>query len=282
MKAKTPIIMAIIVLCLCALLLGILFAKEQGNGAPTMKTDQVSSQKLVKMIDKDTVTSLVLPIDGLEIKLVKSNDIWSIDGDRGTPISKVRIDALLEKIELILALREIGKRELADYGLDQPTRTVTLTASDGNTVISFGNMASGDVGYYFSLDGKTVYLAESSLYDAFSFEMTDIVELPKIKDYGEISSIAVNGSTVDDGELIGAIENITAESLVDYAAKDESIYGLGDRQTSISLSFLNGEEISFSLGRGERDDYIYLQVDGSDAIYLIVSDNNSILLQHMR
>lgn len=274
--------MAIIALCLCALLLGILFAKEQGDGALTTETDQVSSQKLVKMIDKDTVTSLILPIDGLEIKLVKSNDRWTIDGDKGTPISKTRIDALLEKIELILAVREIGKRDLANYGLDQPTRTVTLTGSDGNTVISFGNMASGDVGYYFTLDGKTVYLAESSLYDAFSFEIADIVELPKIKDYGEISSIAVNGSIVDDDELIDAIKNITADSLVDYAAKDESIYGLGDQQTSISLSFLNGEEISFSLGRGERDDYIYLKLDGSEAIYLIASDNNGILLQYMR
>lgn len=274
--------MAIAAVCLCVLLLGVLFAKDRSDGAVTTDIDQSSVQKLVKRIDKETVTALILPIDDLEIKLIKNTDGWSIDGDKGTPINKIMIDTLLEKIELILALRDIGERELADYGLDEPSRTVTLFAPGDKTVISFGNRAIGSNGYYFTLDGKKVYLADESLYNAFSIEMSEIVALPSIKDYGEISSIAFKGSTANDTELIKAIENIAAEGFVDYRAKDESIYGLGEKETEITLSFSSGEVLSFSLGVGESDDFIYLTLDGSDAVYLIVADKNDILLRYMR
>lgn len=274
--------MAIAAVCLCVLLLGVIFAKDMSDGAVTTDIDQNSVQKLVKRIDKETVTALILPIDDLEIKLIKNPDGWSIDTDKGTPINKMVIDTLLEKIELILALREIGERELADYGLDKPSRTVTLFASGDKTVISFGNRAIGGIGYYFTLDGKMVYLADTSIYDAFSIEMSEIVTLPSIKDYGEISSIAFNGSTANDTELIKAIENIAAEGFVDYRAKDESIYGLGEKETEITLSFSSGEALSLSLGVGESDAFIYLTLDGSDAVYLIVADKNDILLQYMQ
>lgn len=274
--------MAITAVCLCATLFVILLAQNQGDSAVTTDIDQNSVQKLVKKIDKKTVTSLILPIDELEIKLVKGSVGWSIDGDKGTPVNDTMIDALLEKIELILALREIGERELADYGLDKPSRAVTLFASGDKTVISFGSKAIGGVGYYFTLDGKSVYLADSSLYDAFSIEMSEIVALPEIKDYGEVSDITFDGKVIDDTELINAIESIAAESFVDYRAKDESIYGLDDGKTKITLLFSSGDMLSFSLGTGESDDFIYLSLDGSDAVYLIVADKNDVLLRYMR
>lgn len=274
--------MAITAVCLCVLLLGILFVKEQRDGAVTTDIDQGSIQKLLKRIDKETVTALILPIDGHEIKLVKGNDGWSIDGDKGTPINKTMIDTLLEKIELILALREIGERELTDYGLDKPSRTVTLFASGEKLVISFGNRAFGDVGYYFTLDGKTVHLVDESLYNAFSIEMSEIIALPAIKSYGEISSITINGSISNDTELIKAIEKIAAERFVDYRAKDESIYGLGGKETKFTLLFSSGVQLSFSLGSGESDEFVYLRLDESDAVYLIVADKNDTLLQYMR
>lgn len=282
MKTRVLIIMAVTAVCLCALLLGILFAKEQRDGAVTTDIDQSSVQKLVKRIDKDAIMSFIVPIDGYEVKLVKDNDGWSIDGDNGTPINKTRIDTLLEKFELILALREIGERELSDYGLDKPTRIVTLFARGDKTVILFGNRAIGGVGYYFTLDGRTVYLADESFYNAFSIEMSEIVAFPTIKDYGEISSISINGSATSDTELVKAIESIAAESCVDYRSKDESIYGLGDKKAEITLSFSSGKTLSLSLGMGESDDFIYLSLDGSDAVYLIVADQNDVLLRYLR
>ena len=58
---------------------------------------------------------------------------------------------------------------IADYGLDQPQNTITVTCGNETTTIDIGDYNEMLQEYYIKISGDDkIYLADSTLKDAFS------------------------------------------------------------------------------------------------------------------
>lgn len=287
MRYRSIVILALICIVLGLVFLGIAFAKEKKDGEITTNAQSTQSVKLVKRIDIENIKSITIPVEGQELVLVKNNDGWHIDNDPETPLELSTIESITKKLELILASREIGKHPLDNYGLDKPSFTVTIATEREKTVLKFGNRSARADGYFFTLDDSMVYLVDSDLYDDLQFELGDMISLLDIsnKDLSSVEMIMPSGTSysvsvddTDDLGIIDAIKGIKADSVIDYAAEDEGIYGL-DKAVRITLSFADTDKLVILLGRGEDILNNYAKLDGSYTVYLIESEKIGELLQ---
>lgn len=280
-------ILALICLALGLVFLGVVFAKEKKGGEVTTNAQTTQSVKLVRRIDTEKIKSITLPVGNSELVLVKKSGKWQMDNDPETPLEFSTIERITQKVELILASREIGKRPLDDYGLDKPSFSVTVVTEKEETVLKFGNRSARADGYYFTIDDSMVYLVDTDFYDDLQFEIDDIISLldTSNKELCSVELITPSGARYsvdadgkDDLDMIDALDGIKAESVIDYDAKDESIYGL-DKAIRTTLSFADGDRFVILLGRGEDMLHNYAKLDGSSAVYLIENEKIGELLQ---
>ncbi|MGN0704870.1 MAG: DUF4340 domain-containing protein [Lentihominibacter sp.] len=106
------------------------------------------------------------------IEFTKGVKIWYYSDDKTLEVDQDYIDELLQSLSDITSSKKIADPDsIADYGLDKPTYTITLTTDDEQvTVIEIGNMTA-TFGYYVTADGgDTIYTIDSSLMDSLRFE----------------------------------------------------------------------------------------------------------------
>lgn len=93
------------------------------------------------------------------------------------------------------ASRQIDAPEsLEDYGLDEPVLTIFALDEDGTEyTYAFGNLNDMTGEYYLLYNGdeSTVYLMDSQLYDAFSMDLYDMVEMEDLPEFGSVTALSV-------------------------------------------------------------------------------------------
>ena len=180
--------------------------------------------------------------------------------------------------------------ELADYGLEEPDYTVTLTEADGTvTEIKFGNTV--DDYYYVSLDDSgTVYTVPSSAADNLSQSLNDMAQFD---DYPSIGSgnlkkvVITSGetSTVYDSEneeqsedisaIAGGLGTVALSEAADYsvADADRGNYGLDNAsRTTVEVTYTEDNEdktMTLYIGGEDGDGSRYVMIDDSRIVYLI-------------
>jgi hypothetical protein len=104
----------------------------------------------------------------------------------------------------------------SDYGLDSPTRTVTVADTSGNQMtIYFGNSNDITGDYYVYTDTTdAVYTTESSNYEAFNYGLMDLVSIDSLP---SIDSSLIKNITVDktDGKWLMTYKE-SGDSDIDY------------------------------------------------------------------
>lgn len=95
----------------------------------------------------------------------------------------------------------LEKDKAADFGLDKPRATVTVTYSDNTkAVIYVGDDAPQGAGTYLKFgEGDAVYLVETTAVSAFDYGLTDMISLTindsaSNSDNSQASSITISGS----------------------------------------------------------------------------------------
>ena len=232
----------------------------------------------------------------------KTDEEWIYNSNDDFPLDQNYISDLTSQVSNINAYRELNDfDDMADYGLDDPSYSVTVTESDGTvTEICYGNTT--DSGYYYLSvnNGDKLYVADSTLIDTLivdetyllqndtfpSIDSTNIVSL-KIKENGEV---VYKCSDADDENLQSygtELSYILFDTCANYNATSDELeaYGLDESSRKvITVKYTSGdtEQVTtfYMSDIVETDDieYVYTQLKGSNMIYQHDADDFNKLL----
>lgn len=225
-KTKRLIVVAVLLVLVIVLLLVVTnLMKESETGS---KEQNAVSQTAVKDIEGITYTSE--STSGEAVTLIRENNIWYYANDKEFPLDQ---EYVTNNMVLTAAEATANKtvenpgENLADYGLDKPTVTITLKKITGDEVkMSIGSYNESVEGYYLKVEGDdNIYLVDGQM--AFSFDMS-IYDIADKEDYPYVEEgsfvhvkVEKNGQTV---EFKGEVEENAPSYITDdyYLEKEKT------------------------------------------------------------
>lgn len=235
----------------------------------------------VLAVSADSVTALSWSVDDADFAFHK-DESWLYDDDEAFPVSEDKINELLSLFEDFRAAFTIDEvDDLGQYGLDDPTATISFTADDTDYEVTLGDYSAMDSERYVSIGDGKVYLAVTDPLDSFDVELSDMIDNDEAPAVESLSAVQFSGSESysieysEEGDSLRAddtyyaeidgeslpldpsrverlMQTVSALDLTDYVsynATDEELeeYGLASPELTITM------------------DYGYTDEDGNDA-----------------
>ncbi|MDD7712701.1 MAG: DUF4340 domain-containing protein [Lachnobacterium sp.] len=174
-KIQMLVIVVILLLCIVAYFLATQYAKQQEQRD---KDSETQGQVNLTVIDPDDVDAFSYIADGTTYSYTKNKDTWTCENDTSLKMDADSIATLLGNLKKITAAEAIDDYDsIADYGLDQPQNTITVTCGNETTTIDIGDYNEMLQEYYIKISGDDkIYLADSKLKDAFSKKPDTMVQ----------------------------------------------------------------------------------------------------------
>ena len=163
-KRNILIIAAVIVLLLAAYVFAVNYTPaEDTTPSPTPAAENI----VVFETDSAQITKIAFD-SPTPFALVKNGDTWYIEGNSAEIVQSSAF-SILYNAAYISATTEIKKAEnLADFGLDKPSASVTVYHGDSITKLLLGSKTPTDNYYYFKLDSDSkVYTISAYTADLF-------------------------------------------------------------------------------------------------------------------
>ena len=108
-------------------------------------------------LDTSKATKIDISNENGTISFEKESTGWVMPSDKEFLVKQEEIQTILDAFSDLVATRCVvkDKDSIAEYGLDKPTGTVTITLSDGTTtVLSVGASIPSEGEYYGMLDNS--------------------------------------------------------------------------------------------------------------------------------
>ena len=174
-KIQMLVIVVILLLCIVAYFLATRYAKQQEQRD---KDSETQGQVNLTVIDPDDVDAFSYIADGTTYSYTKNKDTWTCENDTSLKMDADSIATLLGNLKKITAAEAIDDYDsIADYGLDQPQNTITVTCGNETTTIDIGDYNEMLQEYYIKISGDDkIYLADSTLKDVFSKKPDTMVQ----------------------------------------------------------------------------------------------------------
>lgn len=220
--------------------------------------------------EETDIKSLKFVIDKKEVTFEKDNDNWVKSDEKEFPVSQDKIEEAAAALTSIDADRVLEDAEdLAEYGLDEPQNTITVTTNDDKqTSIRVGMENESTSQYYVNKDEdkNTVYVVPETSISPFMntlYDYAQMEEFPQVE-AANISKIQVDSDTStytlekeeDDGfwylgentereqadtssvnTLTSALSSMTYDSLANYNCTNMSDYGLNEPYATITVDY---------------------------------------------
>lgn len=174
-KIQMLVIVVILLLCIVAYFLATRYAKQQEQRD---KDSETQGQVNLTVIDPNDVDAFSYIADGTTYSYTKNKDTWTCENDTSLKMDADSIATLLGNLKKITAAEAIDDYDsIADYGLDQPQNTITVTCGNETTTIDIGDYNEMLQEYYIKISGDDkIYLADSTLKDTFSKKPDTMVQ----------------------------------------------------------------------------------------------------------
>lgn len=179
MKKKKWLPMATVI-GLLILLVALYTVLKKQNERVAGQEEQIDSVQILDW-SADDVTSVRLMLDDTEESFELSDGQWKLLSDEDFAVSESAIQAMLQTVTGLSAVREIKKTgDLAEYGLDVPVQTLTIQKEQGDTcTLCWGstNDITGDDYLYVKEKPDIVYTVSSSALSSLPETLEDCKEL---------------------------------------------------------------------------------------------------------
>ena len=242
-------------------------------------------------IDPEDITAISYDAGDGERAFEKQDGTWVYTTDADFPLKQDFPETIAEDMGQLRADRElVDGDELADYGLEEPVYTVTLTQSDGTvTEIYFGNTV--DDYYYVTVnDDGVVYTVSSTAADNLTQSLDEMAQLDEYPSIGSGNlkkvSITENGETTaydsenedqseDISGIAGGLGAVTLSEAADYSVADADLAGYGLDEASritVEVTYTEDDEdktMTLYIGGDNGDSSRYVMIDDSRIVYLI-------------
>lgn len=163
-KKKKTQLMTLCIIFLMVLMAFVIMKIYQKNAPEEVQEETVTYQVL--NTDVSAVTEIGIITEEETTNLIKENDTWKCLDDESVEIDGSLVENFLENICQLTSDTQIENVEdMSQYGLDEPTISVTVQSENNMYTIKLGDYNSMMAGYYISInDENTVYITDSSIY----------------------------------------------------------------------------------------------------------------------
>lgn len=238
--------------------------EEKENAEEEEEKTQVFS------ISSEDVQSIKFVIDKKEVTFEKNNDEWVKSDERDFPVDQDKLIEAIGNLNNVEADRVLDNvTDTTEYGLDDPTNTITITDKDGKETVLHVGMENASTSQYYVENGEDeskIYVVADSVFQPFMKTLYDYAKagtFPVI-DSSTVSNVAVDENddsytlTKDDNtglwdiqdqdgsekadsakvsSLTSSIASIAYGSFVNYNCKDLSEYGLDKPYGTITINY---------------------------------------------
>ena len=230
-------------------------------------------------VETDAIEALKFTIDDKEVTFDKKDGTWIKKDETDFPVDQDTLESAASSISSVSADRVLEDVEdLSEYGLDDPSNTITVITNDDNddeseTVFRVGIENDSTSQYYLCKDGdeKTVYVVANSVISPFMDSLYDYAAMDTFPyiDSSTISKVDVEqedksyeavkdndtglweiGNDEYDPEkadsslmssLTYGVSSLQYDAFVDYNCTDKSEYGLDDPYAVITVDYQEEE-----------------------------------------
>ena len=234
--------------------------EEKENASEDEEKTQVFS------IASDDVKSIKFVIDKKEVTFEKDNDEWVKTDEKDFPVDQ---DKLTEAIGSLDNRVLDDVTDATEYGLDNPTNTITITDNDGNETALRVGMENDSTSQYYVEKGEDeskIYVVADSVFQPF---MKTLYDYAKAGTFPVVDSSTVSNVTVEENgdsytlakddktgiwniqdqdgsekadsakvsSLTSSIASIAYGSFVNYNCTDLSEYGLDKPYGTITIDY---------------------------------------------
>ena len=210
--------------------------------------------------------------ESVSLGFTASDDGWLYDGDEAFPVDGEKIDSLLDVFSQLSAAFVIEDvTDYGQYGLEDPTCTIDITAGDTDYEILLGNYSELDYQRYVSVGDGKVYLVNDDPMDYYKTTLDDLMlddEIPSFVDVTRVEFTGAqdyaierdedgdsyldddvyytDGSPLDPDKVNSYVTYISALELGDYYtynATEEDIAdcGLDDPELTVNIEYPDSE-----------------------------------------
>ena len=238
--------------------------EEKENAEEEEEKTQVFS------ISSEDVQSIKFVIDKKEVTFEKNNDEWVKSDERDFPVDQDKLIEAIGSLNNVEADRVLDNvTDTTEYGLDDPTNTITITDKDGKETVLHVGMENASTSQYYVENGEDeskIYVVADSVFQPF---MKTLYDYAKAGTFPVIDSSTVSNVTVDENDdsytltkddntglwniqdqdgsekadsakvssLTSSIASIAYGSFVNYNCKDLSKYGLDKPYGTITINY---------------------------------------------
>lgn len=226
-----------------------------------------TSGEVILEIPADSVTALSWTNETGTFSFTK-NEEWTYDDDAAFPVSADKIRELLSQFEALSAAFAIDEvTDYAQYGLDEPICTVSVTAGGESYTIKLGDFSKMDGQRYISIGDDKVYLAVHDPLEEFDAVLRDMIRNDSIPEFDTAEQITFTGeenytilreedrkSLCEDDvfftegkpldtdsvdALVSGIQSLNLSSYVSYHVSQEELaaFGLLEPDLTIRLTY---------------------------------------------
>lgn len=185
-----------------------------------------ASGETVLAIDAGNVASLAWTSGEAEYAFHK-DETWIYDADEAFPVSAEALEELLapfSSFNAAFVIRDVT--DYAQYGLEEPECTIEIGTADASYAIALGDMSAMDDQRYVSIGDGNVYLAVTDPMDAFSVELSDLIDNDEIPQMDTVTALSLTGAVE---------ESIAYVEAGGPSYSDEDVYFLQSGEESLPL-----------------------------------------------
>lgn len=237
----------------------------------------------VLAVDKAKAKEITLATAGGEtLRLVKEGQAWKVVAPFAAPADTSAVESILTSLEKLEADEVVVEQasSLSEYGLDQPSRTVSAVVEGATLSVQFGAKSPDGASVYARTPSASrVYLVPQWVeggFDKKPFDLRDRDLLHVKRD--DVRSLEVTGpessyalARTDAGEwaftkpvatragrwsvdgLLGTIENLRMESVASDGATAAKPFGLDPPARAVTLVLKDGGTRTLEIGAGAPD-----------------------------
>lgn len=185
-----------------------------------------ASGETVLAIDAGNVASLAWTSGEAEYAFHK-DETWLYDADEAFPVNAEALEELLapfSSFNAAFVIRDVT--DYAQYGLEEPECTIEIGTAEASYTIALGDMSAMDDQRYVSIGDGNVYLAVTDPMDAFSVELSDLIDNDEIPQMDTVTALSLTGAVE---------ESIAYVEAGGPSYSDEDVYFLQSGEESLPL-----------------------------------------------
>lgn len=167
----------LILLIVLVVLAAAFFGLKQYNKVQSEKPEESTAETIVD-VAKEDVVKLTYDYEGETYSFEKADDTWYYAEDHSLALMQYLISNMLSQVAPLEAEQIIENvTDMAQYGLDEPSRTISYETENASYIFQVGNYNSVTSVYYICKPSEnTVYAVSSGVVSIFNKTLDDLLD----------------------------------------------------------------------------------------------------------